>query len=234
MSDFPLAARWRTIQEQSMSTSLKLYGYWRSSASYRVRIALNLKGLNYESIPVNLVAGEQSRSEFDLRNPQHMVPVLMHGERVMRQSLAIIEWLEEYYEGKGVPLLAHPPRDRARIRAISQLIASDIAPLNVLRVLAYLAQKHGFDEQAKRAWMLHWMKEGFDALEQLLDNPSTGSYCEGDEPTMADCCLIPQVYNAQRWQMDMGPYPNIMRIYDVAMATQEFADAAPERQADAH
>ena len=106
VSDFPLAARWRTIQEQNMSTSLKLYGYWRSSASYRVRIALNLKGLHYESIPVNLVAGEQSSSEFDLRNPQHMVPVLMHGERVMRQSLAIIEWLEEYYEGKGVPLLA--------------------------------------------------------------------------------------------------------------------------------
>lgn len=216
-----------------MSTSLKLYGYWRSSASYRVRIALNLKGLSYESIPVNLVAGEQSSSEFDQRNPQHMVPVLMHGERVMRQSLAIIEWLEESFEGVGIPLLARPHRDRARIRAISHLIACDIAPLNVLRVLHYLAQKHGFDENAKREWMLHWMREGFDALEQLLDNPSTGAYCEGDDPTMADCCLIPQVYNALRWQMDMGAYPRIMRIYGTAMETQEFADAAPERQADA-
>ena len=215
-----------------MSSSLKLYSYWRSSASYRVRIALNLKGLHYEIIPVNLIAGEQVSSEFDARNPQHMVPVLMHGERVMRQSLAILEWLEETFEG-GYPLLAGPKRDRARIRAISHLIASDIAPINVLRVVNYLGKHHQFDDAAKKTWMLHWMKEGFDALEVLFDNPSTGSFCEGDEPTMADCCLIPQVYNALRWQMDMSIYPRIMAIYTHAMTLPEFADAAPEKQTDA-
>jgi maleylacetoacetate isomerase len=216
-----------------MNKTLKLYSYWRSSASYRVRIALNLKELSYETIPVNLVSGEQASEEFDARNPQHMVPVLMHGERVMRQSLAIIEWLEEAFEGRGVPLLAHPPRDRARIRAISHMIASDIAPLNVLRVLNYASQQHQFDDAAKRAWMLHWMREGFDALEQLLDNPSTGSYCEGDDPTMADCCLIPQIYNAKRWQMDLSPYPRMLAIYEHALSNPAFADAVPEKQPDA-
>ena len=215
-----------------MSMSLKLYSYWRSSASYRVRIALNLKGLHYEIIPVNLVAGEQASAEFDARNPQHMVPVLMHGERVMRQSLAILEWLEENFEG-GYPLLSGPKRDRARIRGISHLIASDIAPINVLRVINYLGTQHQFDEVAKKAWMLHWMKEGFDALEVLLDNPSTGSFCEGDEPTMADCCLIPQIYNALRWQMELSSYPRMMAIYAHALTLPEFADAAPEKQIDA-
>ena len=215
-----------------MSMGLKLYSYWRSSASYRVRIALNLKGLLYETIPVNLISGEQVSAEFDARNPQHMVPVLMHGERVMRQSLAILEWLEENFEG-GYPLLAGPQRDRARIRAISHLIASDIAPINVLRVVNYLGKNHYFDEAAKKAWMLHWMNEGFYALEVLLDNPSTGSFCEGDEPTMADCCLIPQVYNALRWQMDLSAYPRMMAIYAHALTLNEFAEAAPERQIDA-
>ena len=215
-----------------MSMGLKLYSYWRSSASYRVRIALNLKGLHYETIPVNLISGEQTSAEFDARNPQHMVPVLMHGERVMRQSLAILEWLEENFEG-GYPLLAGPKRDRARIRAIAHLIASDIAPINVLRVVNYLGAQHQFDDAAKKAWMLHWMKEGFDALELLLDNLSTGSFCEGDEPTMADCCLIPQIYNALRWRMDMSAYPRMMAIYEHALTLNEFAEAAPERQTDA-
>jgi maleylacetoacetate isomerase len=215
-----------------MSTSLKLYSYWRSSASYRVRIALNLKGLHYEVIPVNLLVGEHVQPEFDARNPQHMVPVLMHGERVMRQSLAILEWLEETFEG-GYSLLAGPKRDRARIRAISHLIASDIAPINVLRVVNYLGTVHHFDDAAKHAWMLHWMKEGFDALEVLLDNPSTGAFCEGDEPTMADCCLIPQIYNAKRWQMDLSAYPRMLAIYAHAMGFKEFSDAVPERQPDA-
>ena len=215
-----------------MSSSLKLYSYWRSSASYRVRIALNLKGLHYEIIPVNLVAGEQISSEFETHNPQHMVPVLMHGERAIRQSLAILEWLEETFEG-GYPLLAGPKRDRARIRAISHLIASDIAPINVLRVVNYLAVHHHFDDVDKKTWMLHWMKEGFDALEVLLDNPSTGSFCEGDTPTMADCCLIPQVYNALRWHMDMAAYPRIMAICTHALTLPEFANAAPEEQIDA-
>jgi maleylacetoacetate isomerase len=216
-----------------MSQSLKLYSYWRSSASYRVRIALNLKGLTYEIIAVNLVSNEQASAEFDARNPQHMVPVLMHGERVMRQSVAIMEWLEETYEGRGFNLLAHPLRDRVRVRAIAHMIVSDIAPLNVLRVLNFLAQAHNFDDAAKRRWMLHWMKTGFDALEVLLDNPSTGEFCEGDEPTMADCCLIPQVYNAKRWKMPLDAYPRILAIFDRAMQMDEFQRAAPEAQPDA-
>jgi maleylacetoacetate isomerase len=218
---------------------LKLYGYWRSSASYRVRIALNLKGLTYEQISVDLLAGEQNPSEtgpgaLDAHNPQHMVPVLMHGERVMRQSLAIIEWLEEHFEGRGHPLLsATDARERVRVRSIAQLIACDVAPINVLRVLAYLEKEAGFDMPKKLAWMQHWMREGFTPLERLLDSASTGAFCEGDAPTLADCCLIPQVYNAKRWQLDMAEFPIIERIYQHAMQMQEFIDAAPENQADA-
>jgi maleylacetoacetate isomerase len=216
-----------------MSSSLKLYSYWRSSASYRVRIALNLKGLTYEILPINLLTKEHQSAAFGEKNPQHMVPVLMHGERVMRQSMAIMEWLEEAYEGHGVNILAHPHRDRARIRAIANLIATDIAPINVLRVLGYLGSEFNADDAAKRKWMLHWMKNGFDAIETLLDNPSTGDFCEGDDPTIADCCLIPQIYNAKRWEMDMSAYPRAMRIYENAMATEEFRKAAPENQPDA-
>jgi maleylacetoacetate isomerase len=216
-----------------MGQGLKLYSYWRSSASYRVRIALNLKGLQHEIVPVNLLTGEHNSGDFDTRNPQHMVPVLMHGERVMRQSLAIIEWLEESYEGRGYHLLARPPRDRVRLRGIAHMIASDVAPLNVLRILHYLEREFQCTDSAKRTWMLHWMQEGFEALEKMLDNPSTGAFCEGDEPTMADCCLIPQIYNAKRWQMDLTPYPKMLAIYDTCMAMEEFQAAAPERQIDA-
>lgn len=213
---------------------LKLYGYWRSSASYRVRIALNLKALSYEQISVDLVKGEQNDAALDAHNPQHMVPVLMHGERVMRQSLAIIEWLEEHFEGRGHTLIsATDARERQRVRSIAQLIASDIAPINVLRILAYLEKEAGFDAAKKQRWMQHWMMEGFIPLERLLESASTGAFCEGDTPTLADCCLIPQVYNAKRWQLDLSPFPIIERVYDHAMQMQEFIDAAPENQADA-
>ncbi len=216
-----------------MTHELKLYSYWRSSASYRVRIALNLKGLSYQTIPVNLISQEQYGEGFGEQNPQHMVPVLVHGNRVMRQSLAMMEWLEEYFEGQGTPLLSYPNRERARIRALAQLIATDIAPINVLRVLQYLGKQHGFSDADKKTWTQHWIREGFDAFEQLLDNPSTGEFCEGDEPTIADCCLIPQVYNALRWELDMSPYPRIEAIYQRAMQLPAFQDAAPESQADA-
>jgi maleylacetoacetate isomerase len=216
-----------------MNQPLKLYSYWRSSASYRVRIALNLKALKYEVIPVNLMQSEQNDAAFDEQNPQHMVPVLMHGERVMRQSLAIIEWLEDSFEGRGYPLLAHPPRERVRIRTLSNVIAADIAPLNVLRIVNYLGAKHGFSEGDKKTWMQHWMREGFIAFERMLDNPSTGAFCEGDEPTMADCCLIPQVYNALRWDLDMSAFPRMQEIYQRALELPEFAEAAPEQQIDA-
>ncbi len=217
-----------------MSHGLKLYSYWRSSASYRVRIALNLKALSYETIPVNLLTQEHLSKEFATTNPQQMVPVLMHGGRAYRQSLAIMEWLEESYENHGVPLLPSTPRERARVRSISHIIASDIAPLNVLRVLAKLTEDFGADDAYRKAWMQHWMRDGFMRLEQLLDNASTGDFCEGDEPTMADCCLIPQVYNALRWGVDLGAFPRIQGIYNNALAMQEFADAAPEKQLDAN
>ena len=216
-----------------MSFNLKLRSYWRSSASYRVRIALNLKGLKYETLAVDLANNEQHETGIEELQAQHMVPVLVYGERVMRQSLAIIEWLEEHFEGRGFPLLSHPPRERVRIRSLSNMIACDVAPISVLRVLQYLAANHGFDDAFKRVWTQHWIKEGFDAFESLLDNPSTGGFCEGDEPTMADCCLIPQVYNAKRWQLDMQPYPRIMAIYDRAMEMPEFDEARPEKQPDA-
>jgi maleylacetoacetate isomerase len=213
---------------------LKLYGYWRSSASYRVRIALKLKALSYEQISVDLVKGEQNDAALDAHNPQHMVPVLMHGERVMRQSLAIIEWLEEHFEGRGHTLIsATDARERVRVRSIAQLIACDIAPINVLRILAYLEKEAGFDAAKKQRWMQHWMIEGFIPLERLLESASTGAFCEGDTPTLADCCLIPQVYNARRWQLDLSPFPIIERIYNHAMQMQEFIDAAPENQVDA-
>jgi maleylacetoacetate isomerase len=216
-----------------MAHTLKLYSYWRSSASYRVRIALNLKALSYETVPVNLLAQEHLSEEFAGTNPQQMVPVLLHGGRAIRQSLAIIEWLEESFEAHGVALLPSTPRERARVRGISHMIAADIAPLNVPRVLNKLTQDFGADETYRKSWMQHWMRDGFTRLEQLLDNASTGDFCEGDEPTMADCCLIPQTYNAVRWGLQLSEFPTIQRIYANALAMQEFADAAPEKQVDA-
>jgi maleylacetoacetate isomerase len=212
---------------------LKLYSYWRSSASYRVRIALNLKGVKYEQIAVNLLTDEQKSAVFAAQNPQKMVPVLLHGERVLRQSVAIMEWLEEHFEGRGQTLLGQDPRERSRIRSIVQIIVSDIAPINVLRVLHYLEREAGFTQEKKLAWMQHWMHEGFAALEQTLDSVSTGDFCEGDTPTMADCCLIPQIYNALRWKLDMSAYPICQRIYEHALQLPEFIDAIPENQPDA-
>lgn len=213
---------------------LKLYGYWRSSAVYRLRIALNLKQLRYEYIPVNLKDGAQRSADFQQRNPQQLVPVLVHGERTFRQSMAIIEYLEEAYEGRGYRLLPLEARERARVRALAQTVACEIHPLNNLRVLGELEQRFGASPAAKEAWMRHWMALGLDALEQLLaGNPSTGTFCEGDEPTMADCLLVPQVYNAQRFQLDLAPYPTIRRINEAALAMPEFDEARPEKQPDA-
>jgi maleylacetoacetate isomerase len=216
-----------------MNLNLKLYSYWRSSASYRIRIALNLKALKYETVAINLLKGEQFSETLEAFNPQHMVPVLVHGERIVRQSLAIMEYLEESFEDSGYALLTQPARERARIRSIANLIATDIAPINVLRVVNYLAKHHGFNDADKKRWTQHWIIEGFNALESLLDNPSTGTFCEGDEPTMADCCLVPQVYNALRWDVDITRYPKISGIYQRANEMPEFQLATPEQQPDA-
>lgn len=213
---------------------LKLYGYWRSSAAYRIRIALNLKQLKYELAPVDLRKGEQHHEELKSRNPQAMLPVLTHGDRVFRQSMAIIEYLDETFEGRGYRLMPVELRERARVRAISQTLACDIHPLNNLRVLGALETRFGASEAQQQDWMRHWMHLGFAALETLLaENPSTGEFCEGDAPTMADCCLIPQVYNALRFNLDMLPFPTIERIYRTALALPEFAAAQPESQPDA-
>jgi maleylacetoacetate isomerase len=218
-----------------MTEALKLYGYWRSSAAYRVRIGLNLKGLDYESVPVHLLrdGGEQHLPEFARANPQKLIPVLQHGGRFVRQSLAIMEYADEVWS-QGVPLLPATARGRARVRALSLLVACDIHPLNNLRVLQYLEREWNAPLPERDEWVRHWIREGFDALEALLsDDPSTGAFCEGDAPTMADCCLVPQVYNARRFDVDLTPYPAIRRIEAACLALPAFDDARPERQPDA-
>ncbi|WP_395795551.1 maleylacetoacetate isomerase [Aquimonas sp.] len=217
-----------------MSEMLTLYSYWRSSAAYRVRIALHLKGLAYAQKPVHLLndGGEQRSAAYREINPQGLVPVLLDGERVIRQSLAIIEYLDESYP--AVPLLPALARDRARVRGLAQLIACDIHPLNNLRVLQYLERELKMEQPGREAWAQHWMSEGLAAFEALAqDNPSTGDYCEGDIPTLADCCLIPQLYNARRVQLDLSLYPTLLRIETNCLQLQAFQQAAPERQPDA-
>jgi maleylacetoacetate isomerase len=217
------------------SDGLKLYSYWRSSAAYRVRIALNLKGLAYELVPVNLVGGggEQHSEAYRALNPQELVPVLIDGERIVRQSAAIIEYLDETYDGTA-KLLPATARERARVRALAQAVACDIHPLNNTRVMQYLEREFNVPPIERERWIRHWIGEGFRAIEALLaDNPSTGIYCEGDEPTMADIFLVPQVYNARRWSVDLAPFPLIARINDSCLALEEFERARPENQPDA-
>jgi maleylacetoacetate isomerase len=213
---------------------LKLYGYWRSSAAYRVRIALELKGLTYESVPVHLVrdGGEQRKPSYRRINPQGRVPALEHDGRVLTQSLAIIEYLDETWPEPA--LLPSTAAARARVRALAQLVACDIHPLNNLRVLQYLANELGRSEDARNDWYRHWIEDGFDALEALLaGSTETGRYCHGNEPGLADVLLVPQVYNARRYQCDLTPYQTITRIEQACNALAAFDRARPERQPDA-
>ena len=215
--------------------SIKLYSYWRSSAAFRVRIALNLKGLVYEILPVHLTedGGAQHKAPFNEINPQQLVPVLVDGERIVRQSMAIVEYLDEAYDGER-KLLPATARERARVRALAQIVACDIHPLNNLRVMQYLEREFNTPQVERDRWTQHWMKEGFAAFESLLaQNPSTGLFCEGDEPTLADICLAPQVYNAKRWSVDMSPFPTISRIAEECMKMSAFERARPENQPDA-
>jgi maleylacetoacetate isomerase len=216
------------------SNELRLYSFWRSSAAYRVRIALNLKQLSYDILPVHLLrdGGEQHDAAFSDINPQELVPVLMHGNRVLRQSMAIMEYLEETFPTPS--LLPSNVRDSQRVRAISQMIACDIHPLNNLRVMQYLEKEFSATQAQKDEWMLHWMSLGFDGLEKVLaGHPSTGSFCEGDMPTMADCFLVPQVYNAVRFKVDMKAFPTIVRINESCCELDEFKQAHPSAQPDA-
>jgi maleylacetoacetate isomerase len=213
---------------------LRLYSYWRSSAAYRVRIGLNLKGLPYEIVPVHLVrsGGEQHTPGYREINPQELVPVLCHGQRRMSQSLAILEYLDEVWPEPA--LLPATARERQRVRALAQLVACDIHPLNNLRVLQYFEREWNVPQPERDDWVRHWIATGFTALEALLaENPSTGDFCEGEFPTLADCCLVPQVYNARRFGVDLTPYPTIVRIEAACLALPAFQAAAPEQQPDA-
>ena len=215
------------------AVGLKLYSYWRSSACYRVRIALNLKGLAYEQASVHLANSEQHAEEFGAVNPQQLVPVLIDGERVIRQSQTIIEYLDESYDGE-MKLLPATARARARVRALAQMIACDIHPLNNLRVMQYLEREFNAPKLERESWTKHWIEEGFRAIEALLaDNLATGVYCEGDEPSLADAFLIPQVYNARRAAVDLAPFPIIRRIDENCLKLTAFERARPENQPDA-
>jgi maleylpyruvate isomerase len=217
---------------------LILYGYPLSSASYRVRIALALKGLEVTAVTKQLRSGEHRQADFLQINPQGFVPALrLDDGEVLTQSLAIIEYLEEKYPDP--PLLPSTPPARARVRALCQLIACDVHPLNNLRVLKYLEGQLGLDKGAREAWYHHWIEVGFAALEQCLAKESgagqpgaghPGRFCYGDSPGMADVCLVPQVFNARRYGLDLTPYPRIVAIDAACRAIPAFDQASPERQ----
>lgn len=213
---------------------MKLYTYFRSSAAYRVRIGLQLKGLAYEAVPVHLLhhGGDHLQPAYRALNPSALLPSLQDGDATITQSLAILEYLEETHP--AVPLLPADPLGRARVRALALIVACDIHPLNNLRVLRYLKQDMGLSDEVKNAWYRHWIWEGMAALEAHLERDArTGTFCHGDTPTLADCCLVPQVFNAQRFDVDMMPYPTVMRIHAACEALPAFAAAHPARQPDA-
>lgn len=207
-----------------------LYGYALSSASYRVRIALGLKRLQFTSIPLDLRSGEQRLEGYLRINSQGFVPALaLDDGTVLTQSAAIIEYLDEIHPDP--PLLPAAPLARARVRALSQAITCDVHPLNNLRVLQYLEKDLGHDKTLRDTWYGHWVRMGFDAIERrLVRDAETGRFCHGDVPTLADVCLVPQVFNARRFAVDLGPYPRIVGIDAACRELPEFQAAAPDRQ----
>lgn len=213
---------------------MKLYSYFRSSASYRVRIALNLKGLPCDIVPVHLLrnGGEQFGQSYRELHPDALVPALQLDDTVLTQSLAIIDYLDEVHPTP--PLLPHAPLDRAWVRSLALAIACDIHPINNLRVLRYLVNEMGVSEDDKNRWYRHWVEQGLASIEQLLaQDARTGRFCFGDAPGLADCVLIPQVANAQRMQCDLSRMPTIRRINEACLALDAFAAASPARQPDA-
>ena len=210
---------------------MKLYGYFRSSAAFRVRIALNLKKLDYETVAIHLRRNDQSRPDYRNVNPQGLVPTLEDDGQTLIQSLAIIEYLDEVY--RDPPLLPKDSAGRARVRALAGIVACDIHPINNLRVLRYLMHELGHDEEAVAAWYNHWIAAGFDALEPLLANGApTGAFCHGDMPGLADVTLVPQIVNAERYRLDLAPYPTLTRIYENCMKLEPFITAHPNNQPD--
>ncbi|MCL1078204.1 maleylacetoacetate isomerase [Parashewanella spongiae] len=217
---------------------MKLYGYWRSSAAYRVRIALNLKNIQVEHISVHLVknGGQQHQSEYTNMNRQELVPTFVTQDEIsgetltLTQSLAIIDYLDELHSQGS--LLPASIQDKALVRSMALLVACDVHPLNNLSILQYLSNDLNIDDEAKTKWYHHWVHKGFIALEAMLEKHS-GKYCFGDTVTLADLCLVPQVYNANRLKVPMEAYPNIVRVWNACNKLEAFDKALPENQPDA-
>ena len=211
---------------------MKLYTYFRSSAAFRVRIALNLKGLSYEPVFVHLAKGEHRQPDYAKVNPQALLPTLEldDGTR-LAQSLAIMEWLEEKHPSPS--LMPKEPLARVRVRSLSYLIACEIHPLNNLRVLQHLKRALGQTQKQIDAWYRHWIVDGLAKFEADLAHGQTGKFCHGDSPTMADCCLVPQIFNAKRYNSDLAPYPKSMRVFENCMKLKAFERAQPSQQPDA-
>lgn len=209
-----------------------LHGYFRSSAAYRTRIALNLKGIAYDQRSYHLRKGEQYGAAFLKLNPVGLVPALEENGQILTQSLAIIEYLDETHPEPA--FLPKEPLQRARVRALALSIACDIHPINNTRVVGYLEKQLGLDQAARDTWTRHWIDTGFRALEQQLSaSKDTGRFCHGDRPGLADICLVPQVANAARVNTDMAPYPTIAGIVAACLALPEFQKAQPQNQPDA-
>ena len=218
---------------QGKRPDMKLHGYFRSSAAFRVRIALNLKGLAYENAFRHLRKGEQRSPDFLKLNPMGLVPAFEDGPHVLTQSLAIIEYLEETHPEP--PLLPTSPVERARVRALGLAVACEIHPLNNLRTLLYLKNVLKVSDQQHDEWYRHWVREGFNGIEGMLQSGGTGRFCHGDAPTLADICLVPQVFNAKRFFKDdeLAAWPTIMRIFGECMKLPAFDQAQPSKQPDA-
>jgi maleylacetoacetate isomerase len=210
---------------------VKLYTYFRSSAAFRVRIALNLKGLAYDPVVIHLAKGEHRKPEYANAYPQALLPTLVDDGAALSQSLAIIEYLDEKHPSP--PLLPKDAVGRARVRSLSLLVACEIHPLNNLRTLQYLKRELGQNEAQINTWYRHWVADGLLKLEADLSKAETRNFCHGDSPTMADCCLVPQIFNAKRYNSDLAPYPTVMRIFDACMKLEAFDRAQPSKQPDA-
>lgn len=211
---------------------MKLYGYFRSSAAFRVRVALNLKKLSYETVAINLPKGDQFAAGYKTVNPQARVPTLVVGDDVLFQSMAIIEYLDEKYAAP--PFLPKDTASRARVRGLANIIACDTHPLNNLAVLKYLKSELGVAKEAEARWYCHWIALGFQAFEaNLIASKATGRFCHGDRPGLADICLVPQVFNARRYSCDLAPYPTLMRVFENCMKHEAFDRAQPDKQPDA-
>jgi maleylacetoacetate isomerase/maleylpyruvate isomerase len=216
---------------------MKLYGYWRSTAAYRVRIALHLKGITFESISVHLVknGGEQHDAEYQQLNPNELVPTLVDDDFVLHQSIAIIDYLDTLTVGKNGVTSFYPssPKEKAKVQAFALDIACEIHPLNNLRVQQYLTNSIECSDVEKSQWIAYWINTGFSAIEKQL-SVSAGLYCFGNEVSMADICLIPQVYNAHRFHVDMSSFPLINKVVQNCLSLDAFIKALPENQTDAH